>query len=87
MAKYVIEEISAAACEFSLYFDCDCYSEAAGDFGYTIFPILDDCRGYSHNWRSAINEDVYKEINGKIVIDDTIKAALDAYYKEYGASE
>ena len=25
-----------------------------------------------------------KEINGKIVIDDTVKAALDKYYEEYG---
>ena len=25
-----------------------------------------------------------KECQGKIVIDDTIKAAIDAYYKEYG---
>ncbi len=26
-----------------------------------------------------------KEIDGRIVIDDTIKAAIEAYYKEYGA--
>ena len=26
-----------------------------------------------------------KECNGKIVIDDTLKAAIDAYYKQYGA--
>jgi orotate phosphoribosyltransferase len=26
-----------------------------------------------------------KECNGKIVIDDTIKAAIDAYYEQYGA--
>ena len=25
-----------------------------------------------------------KECHGKIVIDDTIKTAIDAYYKEYG---
>ena len=25
-----------------------------------------------------------KECQGKIVIDDTIKTAIDAYYKEYG---
>ena len=28
---------------------------------------------------------VHKECNGKIVIDDTLKAAIDAYYKQYGA--
>ena len=26
-----------------------------------------------------------REINGKVVIDDTIRAALDEYYKQYGA--
>ena len=26
-----------------------------------------------------------KEINGKVVIDDQIKAAVDAYYEQYGA--
>ena len=26
-----------------------------------------------------------REVNGKVVIDDTIKAALDEYYKQYGA--
>jgi len=25
-----------------------------------------------------------KEVNGEVVIDDTIKAAIDAYYKQYG---
>ena len=25
-----------------------------------------------------------KPCNGKIVIDDTLKEAIDAYYKEYG---
>ena len=28
-----------------------------------------------------------KEVNGKIVIDDKIKAAIDEYYKQYGASD
>ena len=25
-----------------------------------------------------------KECNGKVVIDDTLKSAIDAYYEEYG---
>ena len=25
-----------------------------------------------------------KEMNGEILIDDTLKAAIDAYYDEYG---
>ena len=25
-----------------------------------------------------------KEINGEVIIDDTLKAAIDAYYEEYG---
>ena len=26
-----------------------------------------------------------KECQGKVVIDDTLKAAIDAYYEQYGA--
>ena len=28
-----------------------------------------------------------KPCNGKIVIDDKLKAAIDAYYEQYGAKE
>ena len=28
-----------------------------------------------------------KERGGKVVIDDTLKAAIDAYYAEYGAQK
>ena len=26
-----------------------------------------------------------KEVNGQVIIDDTLKAAIDAYYEQYGA--
>ena len=33
-----------------------------------------------------VKEALYnKEINGEVIIDDKIKAAIDEYYKEYGA--
>ena len=28
-----------------------------------------------------------KEYKGKVIIDDTLKAAIDAYYAQYGAAE
>ena len=35
---------------------------------------------------AEVTEHLYnKECNGKVVIDDTIKAAIDAYYEQYGA--
>ena len=35
---------------------------------------------------SEVTEHLYnKEGNGKVVIDDTLKAAIDAYYEQYGA--
>ena len=35
---------------------------------------------------SEVTECLYnKEYNGKIIIDDTIKKAIDEYYVEYGA--
>ncbi|MBQ2183331.1 MAG: orotate phosphoribosyltransferase, partial [Lachnospiraceae bacterium] len=33
-----------------------------------------------------VTEALYnKEVNGEVIIDDTIKAAIDKYYEEYGA--
>ena len=33
-----------------------------------------------------VTEHLYnRECGGRVVIDDTIKAALDAYYEQYGA--
>ena len=35
---------------------------------------------------AEVTEHLYnKECNGKVVIDDTLKAAIDAYYEQYGA--
>lgn len=37
---------------------------------------------------SEVVEALYnKEVDGKILIDDSIKASIEAYYKEYGAKE
>lgn len=53
---------------------------------------LDDIKDkYGIDARAIVNmnevtEYLYnKEINGQVIIDDTIKAAIDEYYKEYGA--
>ena len=35
---------------------------------------------------AEVVENLYnKEYNGKVIIDDTLKAAIDAYYSQYGA--
>ena len=36
-------------------------------------------------WQMLLNILYNKECNGKVVIDDTIKTAIDEYYKQYGA--
>ena len=37
---------------------------------------------------AEVTEVLYNhEVDGRVVIDDRIKAALDAYYAEYGAKE
>lgn len=55
---------------------------------------LDDIHDkYGINAKSIVNmnevvECLYnKEVGGKVVIDDTIKAAIDDYYKQYGCSD
>ena len=34
---------------------------------------------------SQFKSNINVEYNGKVVIDDTLKAAIDAYYEQYGA--
>lgn len=36
-------------------------------------------------WPDVVEYLYNKECNGKVVIDDTIKTAIDEYYKQYGA--
>ena len=38
---------------------------------------MDEVIGYLHN----------QECGSRVVIDDTLKAALDAYYEQYGAKK
>lgn len=57
MNKYIIREVFEP--DFELYFDCDCYSAAAGDYCYTVFPIIHD----RHDMYSAINGEEYKTLD------------------------
>ena len=37
---------------------------------------------------AEVTECLYnREVQGRVVIDDQIKAAIDAYYEQYGARE
>ena len=37
---------------------------------------------------AEVTEYLYnREVQGRVVIDDQIKAAIDAYYEQYGARE
>lgn len=48
--------------DFRLYFDGDMFSAAAGDYGYTLFIVTEDRYGYSHNYRSSLNEKEFADI-------------------------
>ncbi len=51
--------------------------EVADTYGFKTGAIVD---------MAEVTEHLYnKEVQGKVVIDDTIKAAIDAYYEKYGA--
>lgn len=51
--KYIVKEVMDT--DFSFYFDCDCYSKAAGDYNFTVFCVSNDRRGYCNNYSSGIN--------------------------------
>ena len=53
--------------------------EVSQKYGFPTAAIvsMDEVVGYLHN----------QERQGRVVIDDTLKAAIDAYYQQYGAKE
>ena len=46
-------------------------------YGFDTAAIVDMAEVVEHLYN--------RECQGKVVIDDTLKAAIDAYYKQYGA--
>ena len=53
--------------------------EVSEKYGFPTAAIVDmaEVTEYLHN----------REVNGRVVIDDGIKAAIDAYYEQYGTTE
>ena len=55
------------------------------------FTVLSGLKEYPYKLSAIVSmadvvEHLYnKECQGKVVIDDTLKAAIDAYYEQYGA--
>ncbi len=74
MSRYILRE--CADPDFGFYFDCDCYSEAAGGFQYTIFCVTND-RG---NYYSGVNTEVFQSIHNECeeVLND-IDDIIDGY--------
>ena len=61
----------------------------SGDKSKTALDEVKDTYGFATSAIVSMDEVVEclynKEVNGKIVIDDTLKSAIDAYYEQYGA--
>ena len=55
--KNIIREVPGEQADLSYYFDGDCFSESAGDYGYTLFIVY---RG-RHDM-SGLNIDEYKRV-------------------------
>lgn len=75
MIKNIIKEVFES--DLSGFFDCDCYSKAAGDFGYTVFCVTSHYGNYS----SGINEKDFQNITNEF---DNIMGDIDSigyYYK------
>lgn len=56
--KNIIREVPGEQAELSFYFDGDCFSEGAGDYGYTLFIISK--LGYGR--LGGLNIDEYKRV-------------------------
>ena len=55
----------------------DCYNEVKDLYGFETNAIV--------TMKDVVEHLYNKPCNGEIVIDDKIKAAIDAYYEQYGA--
>ena len=51
--KYIVKEVMDT--DFSFYFDCDCYSKAAGDYNFTVFCVNTERYSYNTRYTSGIN--------------------------------
>lgn len=61
MYKYLFKEVSPESCDFSWYFDCDCFDEKSGDYNNTLFILYYDRNGYT-----GINSEEYNNLCDKI---------------------
>ena len=63
MAQYIIrEEVNP---DFEHFFDCDCFSKAAGDFCYTVFALTYNYYN-RENYHSDINSKELESINTEL---------------------
>jgi orotate phosphoribosyltransferase len=69
--------VSLNRCEVGREGSVCALDEVSARYGFPTRAIVD-----MHEVREALHN---KEVEGRVVIDDTIDAALDAYYAEYGA--
>ena len=79
--RYIIREVYEP--DFEFYFDDDGFSSRGGIYGYNIFPILSDYRGYCSHYHAAINDDEFKKLDEELnnIIDEIYN--LDNSYSRY----
>ena len=58
--KYIIRECSDP--DFEFFFEGDCFTSAAGDFGYSVFTVTNDYYGYTNHFESFLNSDEFKDL-------------------------
>lgn len=72
MKRYIIRQVPPEHVDVSFYFDCDCFSEASGDYNNTLFILYcDRFRYYGENIEEYTR--IYKRINSMISDYDNIE--------------
>lgn len=66
MIKHIIREVAPEYCDFSFYFDGDCFSSRAGDFCYNLFIL-----GDRHH--KGLNSKEYEDVQ------DTMQGVIDGF--------
>lgn len=81
--KNIIREVPPEDCDFSYYFDGDCYNERSGDYCNTLFIIGDERRVGCYNGKEYENVQREAEELAEMFSDIADGGYYSAFYRSY----
>lgn len=82
MDKYVFRQVPPEVMDCSTFFDTDCFTEAAGDFSYTLFILYSD-RGRTYGFNIEDYKDVQAQADGIVDGFSDVAENYTDFFKSY----